>query len=715
MIRKFRLHTCINRILFISVQCCVVFNVLAQDISGELKLWHPIALTFTGPETNETADPNPFSDYRLTVIFEHDTSTYTVPGYFAADGNAANSTALSGNKWRVHFTPDRTGHWRYQVQFRTGPDIALSDDAGIAMAPDGIEGVFEIGKTDKVAPDFRAKGRLAYVGEHYLKHLGSQEYFIKTGADAPETFLAYQHFDQTHVMQGGAPLKLWQPHMQDWQEGDPVWRDSLGKGIIGAINYLSSEEQNAISFLTMNIDGDGRNVWPFADSTTFDRFDCSKLDQWEIIFTHCDQKGLFLHFKTQEEENDQLLDGGSLGRTRKLYYRELVARFGHHLALNWNLGEENTNTDAQRKAFAQYFTDLDPYHHPIVVHTFPGGDDGVFTTLLGSQSTLAGASLQSDWQDVHDLTLEWVQKSKSANQPWVICNDEQGPAFTGVPNDGFKGSPTQDDIRRSVLWGNLMAGGAGVEYFFGYALPHNDLTCEDYRSRDKMWDYNRIASRFFLEYLPFWNMVSADSLIIQSNESIYCMTDPNGVLFVVFLPFGGELQLDLSNDSGVFVIEWFDPRNGGTLQQVSRANIPAGAVQSLGIPPSEIDQDWVVLLRKSNTGDPLPTIGCAPFACDTSILWWNNVGSVMSEQIIVEHSTNGILFAPFDAQPEIRWIDQCHVKVPLDPGESTFFRLQIGSSGVLSRIVNCTRTCENAVGGIMNGVESPGKSGKGND
>jgi len=49
---------------------------------------------------------------------------------------------------------------------------------------------------------------------------------------------------------------------------------------------------------------------------------------------------MYLHFKTQECEIVNLLDNGELGPQRKLYYRELIARFGHHLALNWNLGEE---------------------------------------------------------------------------------------------------------------------------------------------------------------------------------------------------------------------------------------------------------------------------------------------------------------------------------------------------------------------------------------
>ena len=62
--------------------------------------------------------------------------------------------------------------------------------------------------------------------------------------------------------------------------------------------------------------------------------DVSKLAQWEIVFEHADKKGLFLHFKMQERENSFLLDGGELGTERKLYYREPIARFGHHLSLD---------------------------------------------------------------------------------------------------------------------------------------------------------------------------------------------------------------------------------------------------------------------------------------------------------------------------------------------------------------------------------------------
>ncbi|MHC4565215.1 MAG: DUF5060 domain-containing protein, partial [Planctomycetota bacterium] len=72
----------------------------AGQVSGELKKWHKVTVTFDGPQTSETAEPNPFLDYRLNVTFTHQGSgkSKVVPGHFAADGDAANTSADSGNK-----------------------------------------------------------------------------------------------------------------------------------------------------------------------------------------------------------------------------------------------------------------------------------------------------------------------------------------------------------------------------------------------------------------------------------------------------------------------------------------------------------------------------------------------------------------------------------------------------------------------------------------
>ncbi|UCD58538.1 MAG: DUF5060 domain-containing protein, partial [Candidatus Hydrogenedentota bacterium] len=318
---------------------------------GDLMQWHRVQITFNGPSTSETAKVNPFLQYRLNVTFTNGDKTYVVRGFYAADGNAAETSAKAGNKWRVNFTPNREGQWRFKASFRMGVNIAIDPDpdAGAATAFDGASGSFRVSKTDKKAPDFRAKGLLEYVGEHYLKHAGSGEYYLKGGADSPENFLAYDEIDDTYDADAGSGsyshiggfIHQYKPHIGDWRSGDPVWKNGKGKGIIGALNYLAARGMNSVYFLTYNLDGgDGRDTWMWTDVKERRRFDCSKLDQWEIIFNHMDRLGIMLHVVTQETENDRNLGGSAgLNPIRRLYYRELVARFSHHLAVIWNLGE----------------------------------------------------------------------------------------------------------------------------------------------------------------------------------------------------------------------------------------------------------------------------------------------------------------------------------------------------------------------------------------
>ena len=191
----------------------------------------------------------------------------------------------------------------------------------------------------------------------------------------------------------------------------------------------------------------------------------------------------------------------------------------------------------------------------------------------------------------------------------MVANDEQGGANVGTPPDpgypGFTGKDAQGrdlitlhDIRKYTLWGNLMAGGAGVEYYFGYQLPDNDLTLENFRSRDKSWDYGRIALSFFrTQTMPFWEMKNADELVGNPahDNSRYCLAKA-GEWYLVYLPTGGTTTLDLAGASGTFNVRWFDPRAGGALQMGSVATIRGGAPAAIGTPPSAATEDWLVVI-----------------------------------------------------------------------------------------------------------------------
>ncbi|MEM9160184.1 MAG: hypothetical protein AAGB46_14160, partial [Verrucomicrobiota bacterium] len=375
----------------------------------------------------------------------------------------------------------------------------------------------------------------------------------------------------------------------------------------GAINYLASEGLNVFSFITMNIDGDDKNVFPYPDYNERERMDVSRLDQWEVVFEHADRLGFYLHFKTQETENELLLDGGALGPERKLYYRELIARFGHHLALNWNLGEENNNqSDAERIAMAEYFANNDPYQHNIVIHTYPEDKHEIYSPLLGNASELTGVSLQGGnalFNDVHDDVLTWRENSASANKPWVIAYDEPGNATDGlVPDSDDDGASAGNhtDARARALWGVLLGGGTGTEWYFGYGHDHSDLTLEDFRSRDQFWDYCRRALNFMRTYLPFHEMSPADNLIGNANEA-YCFALEDQV-YALYLPEGeaAGATLDLSQASGDFEIRWLNPRTEDPLETGTIARVTASSSAiDLGSPPDETGSDWVALLQKS--------------------------------------------------------------------------------------------------------------------
>lgn len=609
-------------------------------ISGDLKRWHDVVLTLDGPWASESGTPNPFTDRRFDVTFSNGALTYVVPGYFAADGNAGESSATSGTKWRAHLSPDTTGTWTYTISFRTGTDVAMNG-GGTTLAPyHGKTGSVTIAASDKTGVDFRAKGRLAYVGQRYLRHLGSNEWFLKVGADSPENLLGYSDFDGTSDHEGGS-LKSWSPHVGDWQSGDPAWKGSKGKGLIGALNYLASEGQNVVSFLTYNAGGDGKDVWPFTGHTDRLRYDCSKLDQWNVVFTHAQRRGLYLHFKTQETENDNGtwgLDGGNVGRERKLYYRELIARFGQHLALNWNLGEETTQTTAQQQAMAQFFATNDPYRHHVVLHTYPGQQEQMYRPLLGSASALTGTSIQINWDAVHGETLQWISESTAAGKIWVVANDEQGSANIGIPPDagwpGYSGNITQDQVRKATLWGNLMAGGAGVESYFGYQTGETDLSAQNFRSRDRWWDYCRHARAFFVQHLPFSEMANRNDLVGNGGNTNgkYCFAKP-GSVYAVYLPSGGTSDLDLTGVAGTFTVRWYDPRNGGGLQTGSVATITGGGQRGLGNAPNNGTQDWAVLVTASGGGGNV-----APTVSLTSPIAGQNVTAPGSIRIIANAS-----------------------------------------------------------------------------
>jgi hypothetical protein len=391
--------------------------------------------------------------------------------------------------------------------------------------------------------------------------------------------------------------------MNDWKAGDPSWKGGKGKGLIGGLNYLSSKGVNGIYFITLNIMGDGEDVWPYTDRNERYRFDCSKLDQWEIVFSHAEKLGMMLHFVLEENENQCLLDLGKMDVQRKLYLRELIARFSHHKAITWNLGEEHHPfhfsghdpggmTYADTKHMADWIRKTDPYDNHIVIHTHLTNEykRRDLPEYLGFKN-LNGISVQCyDVNDVHNETKYWLEQSARSGHQWVVCLDEIGQYWKGALPDSF--DQAHDTIRAKSLWANLMAGGGGVEWYFGYQFPQSDLNCEDWRSRNNLWEQTKTALDFFHKYLPFNEMKCADELTASPTD--YCFAK-EGDIYAVYIPEGDKTQIRLPQ--GEYNISWFNPRTGGELIKTGYNEI-SGGIKSTGDPPIMDGKDWVCLIRK---------------------------------------------------------------------------------------------------------------------
>ncbi|MCB9813590.1 MAG: DUF5060 domain-containing protein [Pseudomonadales bacterium] len=572
--------------------------------------WMPIEISFSGPELSETSTSpnNPFLDYRLNVKFISPTGKeINVPGFFDGDGSGSGV----GNKWKVRFSPSEEGSWTYVADLRSGSNIAvdtnLSSGNSQSIVPD-CQNSFSVGALNSSAPGFFKWGRLEYVGKHYPK-FANGPYFIKIGTDSPENMLGFVGFDNT-VDQGGLVpnfLHTFAPHAEDWQQGNPTFGSNpeLSKNIIGALNYLSNSGINSIYFLPMNLGGDGQDTYPFVDANIANNknYDVSKLNQWNIVLQHAQKKGIALNVvlsETEDQNTDWLGGISSLTIERKLYLRELIARFGYLPAIQWNIGEESKFPQSTTEAIADYLTALDWQNHQITYHT-PKDGIGVYNWAYGNPKFDATSVQYTFLEGIKNSEFVEILRANSAqaNRPWIVNMDEN---FGGlVHNPGH--------YRLSRLYDILFSGG-GVEWYFGCTSPCEDVTAENFDTPElrELWAYNKVAHDFMQNNLPFWDMIPLDDVVggeleheTYGGAEVFAL--PGQVYAIYFASSNTTGTIDLRNVSGQFTKQWFNPVNGQTVGPQEIVN--AGAYVNNGTAPNPL-ADWILLYKKTDFTLPPP-------------------------------------------------------------------------------------------------------------
>jgi hypothetical protein len=286
----------------------------------------------------------------------------------------------------------------------------------------------------------------------------------------------------------------------------------------------------------------------------------------------------------------------------------MIARFGHHLALEWNLCEEyNLNFDygPQRlRAFADYIRAVDPYDHPITVHS--AGDPVEKLRLTYGDPRFSLTSVQLNQRPIHEVTEAIRNATRQAGRPLPVSLDEftldRGQRASHIPVDDAAGH------RREKIWPTYFSGGM-IEFILGDLLRTDSFKTVQ---REELWRYLWFARRFMEEHLPFWEMEPADELSkdggtiplgIGNGKTVPLgpqVFAKRGQIYAVYLPNASATgTLDLAALKGNAEQRWYNPRTGefvGTPVQVTGDDR-----HRIGRPPAEPDADWVILIERLNS------------------------------------------------------------------------------------------------------------------
>ena len=503
---------------------------------GSFPQWSKVEVDMTGPASvGMSESPNPFL-IDVDVTFTGPGGTFVVPGYYDGDG----AGGMDGNVWRARFSPNATGSWSYTS---SSAEATLNGESGTftVTAPTGCSAYVPGG-----LPDFSCAGRLVHnTGQHYLQ-FSDGTYWLKGGEDEPESWLA------TPVGQGCGTAC-----------GFASKND--------AMTYLASKGVNSMYFMTQNIDGDLNNVWPYVGGssssakTNHEHIDLAKMLVWEGYFNHMQDVGIVLHVVLED-------DSGWTGFNRNLYYREMIARFGHHNGLYWNIAEEyNENySSALGASFAALIKSIDPYDHPVTIHHSGNAEDN-WAPFLGNSNF--------DITSFQDNISPW--NAQAAN--WFSLVESSGHIIPVSFDETTSLSSSERNLARSIEW-QVYMGGANFEVF---TQPVTDFTAFATFYEDMT------RARGLIETLPFYNMRPRNDLI--SGGTAYTFAQA-GEAYITYFPTGGTRNLNLSGNNNIFDAYWFNPRDGST-QALSP--VTGGSTQGFTAPDSN---DWALVLEKTTGG-----------------------------------------------------------------------------------------------------------------
>lgn len=613
-------------------------------LHGSAKTFHTLEVLLQG-SVNYCEQDRPDDDQLLRGNFTHSSGkVIRVYGHWAGDGRASASEGRCGPVWRINFTPTLPGTWTLMTEHHTG---VAPKDLDFATGSDGeLNGISTtlpvIANTDAVVPDFRRLGVVTNrksvdgIPSRYPYCTGVGRSIVWLGAGSPEDLLGFKGFDGTYGgprSPGGCPTT----HNSFYHDHDahfvpdplaPLWtRDGqkYGRGLYGAINYLSTYGINNSCMLLNNDGGDGNNAYPYVACDSIGVFDLSKLEQWYHMMEYANSKGLHMELILAETENDdQIYGSGSLSDDGFYYLKRVVSQFGSLPAVSWVIAEECDLDPAVATEVLYIVNKLDAYDHLIGLHTrkrnrppadgkgfgywydrlagiTAPADTNVSYAPMQVQGTLEppDVTYESMWQDAEpymDIT------------DWVITVMESGTSSQGslLPDGSTLFGNDSYRYRRQMLYAAMMRNFGGINVYFGSSYPGStDISCSDFGDYDTAWATQRAAMQFFRR-LPCLECLQYDEGSLSDYEAsrveqFWVMHSGAPELYVGYAFPGpyltmeeGDLTLEIL-EAGTYRLYYFNPASGSIAESLGPFTLSPGPFD-LPLPVGRRNKDWIAVL-----------------------------------------------------------------------------------------------------------------------
>lgn len=519
---------------------------------------------------------NPFRDAAVVGEFTSPSGKkLTAEGFY--DG---------GDTWRLRFTPEEEGEWRYLLR---GEGAELHQRGRLRCIAPRAHGFIRVHPDNPYA--------FAYADGTPFFPLGDTCYGLHD--DSPITPELRREYLETRRRQRFNFVRMSLGHSHYRAQADPVywaWGGTPGQPDLDRLNPVFFQ---SLDGLLRQMRQGGMNAellllsfyrLPFTDTT---RWTPARERLWlrYVIARYAAFDNIFLWTLSNEYETHP--DGGyRLDQPGDPDWAKATARF----IKQRDLYDHPVTVHPVISSSTKGATPGAPYDPPWRIGGFFGeGDD---LDVLSQQTGQAGAGVVWDEQlqcwtgDDPDLVAS-LHADRRYRKP--VLNTENGYEY-------LRGQPTEkkqvhhtDKVRHSA-WRIVCAGGYFAAGFNG-TIGHNDI----WNRIDAPNHYTFIVKdegaaaqlgllHDFFTSLPFWRMQPFDGV---KGDMAVALAEP-GHVYVIYLPRGGDVTIDLSSASGQFVAEWFDPRTGATTDE---GFVPGDAGHSFKAPDQN---DWALrLLRKA--------------------------------------------------------------------------------------------------------------------